>query len=83
MTVDEISEERGFAMSTVETHLFQCVQHGLLSAEDIWTKERWAELRAFVKKHSDVSLGEMYKLGDEKYSYSELRIAQYINKEND
>lgn len=82
-SVEEIVEERGLAVSTVDTHLFQCVQHRLLSAEEIWPKERWEEVCAFVKKHSDLALGDLRKLSDEKYSYAELRMAQYINNEND
>lgn len=82
-SVEEISQERGLATSTVDSHLFQCVQHGLLPAEKLCPKARLKQVCAFVKKNSELKLGDLRKLCEDKYSYAELRLAQYVNNDND
>lgn len=81
--VPQIAEERGLGVSTIDNHLFQCVQNGLLSAEKLCPKSRLKEICKFVRKHPDQTLGELRKSCEEKYSYAELRLAQYINNDND
>lgn len=81
-SVEEIAGERGLGVSTIDNHLFQCVQHGLLPVETVCPKRRLKEICKFVAKHPDEKLGDLRKICEEKYDWAELRLAQYVNNEN-
>ena len=72
----EIAEERGLAVSTIEGHLARAVATGQLKIDDILADERRAAIEAVFDSMPDTALSERKAaLGDE-YSYGELKLVE-------
>jgi hypothetical protein len=72
---EQIADERGLVLSTIENHLSQCVSKGLIPASDFVDKDC---MDAVVKAYHDTGspkLSDIRENLDKKYSYSELRFA--------
>ncbi|MFP4665000.1 MAG: helix-turn-helix domain-containing protein [Bacteroidales bacterium] len=74
-TAEQIADERGLAISTIEGHLSQCVSKGLIPAGDFVDQDC---MDAVVKAYHDTGstkLSDIRENLDEKYTYSQLRYA--------
>lgn len=74
-TVKEIAETRGLSESTIESHLLECVKAGLLAPVSLCGKDRLKEVSSFVLANPDKRVGELHSLCEEKYSWTEIRLA--------
>ncbi|NUO01557.1 MAG: helix-turn-helix domain-containing protein [Saprospiraceae bacterium] len=78
-----IAEERGLAISTIETHLANFVGLGELDIFEVVARDKVDTIIQFFLEHRTRSLKEAKEyLGDD-YSYGELRmVLTYLDKEN-
>ncbi|MDD2198147.1 MAG: helix-turn-helix domain-containing protein [Bacteroidales bacterium] len=81
LSVDEIAKERGLVFSTVFNHLLHFVLNKELEPEALIEKERFQEIKEFLKDKDLSSLTELVEAGNGKYDYSELRLV--ISLKND
>ncbi len=74
MSILEIAAERGFGVSTIETHLTKFIATGEVSLDDLVSPERVPAIRKAIVDCSDSQALSPIKekLGDD-YSYSEIR----------
>jgi len=82
-TIDEIAEERGFVVSTIEKHLAYYVGKGELPVEDFIRKDKLKIISKYIKEHPTSSTGEIRTGLKEKVSYSKIRfVLQHLIYEN-
>ncbi len=75
-SIQEIATERGFAIQTIEGHLFHYVETGDLPVKDFISEEKLNKIVSHLKqKDSIVTLSEVKNELGENYSYSEIRLA--------
>jgi ATP-dependent DNA helicase RecQ len=74
ISVEEISRQRGLAVSTIENHLVRFIPTGEIRVEDLVTKEKIESIRdAIFELNAENGLTPIKEyLGDE-YSYGEIR----------
>lgn len=76
MKPDEIAKARGLAVSTVMTHLSECVIEGSIDLRDFVSEEHEEELRRFLASHDDMTFSEIREAIGEQYSYTEIKIVK-------
>ena len=81
LSVDEIAKERGLVFSTVFNHLLHFVLNKELEPEALIEKERFQEIKEFLKDKDLSSLTELVEAGNGKYDYSELRLVISLKNE--
>ncbi|MDB5242526.1 MAG: hypothetical protein JWP57_3151, partial [Spirosoma sp.] len=73
-TIDEIAEERGLAISTVESHLAQAISSGELTIDALLPRAKSSAIRRYLAEHQSQTLTEArHALGDD-VTYSEIRF---------
>ncbi|MBN2681997.1 MAG: HRDC domain-containing protein [Bacteroidales bacterium] len=81
-SLHEISELRGFALSTISAHLSFFVGIGELKAEEIIEKDRVEEIGAYFNSAENLLLLPAFHALGGKFSFEELRlVAAGLNKE--
>jgi hypothetical protein len=76
-TVDEIAEERGFAETTIESHLAYYIGLGAIDAKRFLSEAKLQKIVGYFKSVEDKSLGiAKAHFGDE-FTYSELRVGLF------
>lgn len=75
-TVDAIAHERGFAVSTIEGHLAQCISKGELTVDAVLSSDRITLIRSYLETHEPTSFSEILQGVGNGITYSELR---YVN----
>ncbi|MCF0056614.1 helix-turn-helix domain-containing protein [Dyadobacter sp. CY356] len=74
-TVEEIAEERGFGVTTIETHLAHYIGTGELDIFDIFPKEKINKVIDYFMENKQVTLSEAKAALSEDVTYTELRAA--------
>lgn len=74
LAVAEIAERRGFAVSTIETHLAECVALGEMAIERLLAPQRLAELTALLAPHAEKFPGEIKREIGEAASWGEVKL---------
>lgn len=74
-TVEEIAEERGFGITTIETHLAHYIGTGELDIFDIFPKEKINKVIDYFMEHKQVTLNEAKAALSDDVTYTELRAA--------
>ena len=73
-TVAEIAMERGFAQSTIESHLAHYVGLGELDVTKFLSEEKLSKIVAYFKSAENKGFGEAKTFFGDEVSYSELRM---------
>jgi ATP-dependent DNA helicase RecQ len=80
-SIDEIARSRGFARSTIGSHLAAAIEHGeSLPRERFFTPEQEAELETAFCRTGGISLGPVRELLGERYGYEELRLFRALRQ---
>ncbi|MED1864140.1 DNA helicase RecQ [Fictibacillus nanhaiensis] len=75
MSVDEIAEHRGLALSTVENHLIQCMQEGMdVHMEDLIPDEYVSEIEHAIQQAGGEKLKPIKELLPEEVSYFMIKV---------
>lgn len=84
LSIKEIAAERGYVVSTIESHLAKFVLSGDLDITDVIPRERYLELKKIISEVKFEGLSDLKTKVDLKFSYSELRLVSQVltlNKE--
>lgn len=73
-SIAEISKERGFAHSTIESHLAHYVGLGELDVNQFLSKEKLEKIVAYFKTAENKSFGEAKTFFGDEISYGEMRM---------
>lgn len=73
-SVTEIAQERGFALSTIESHLAHYVGLGELDVKPFLSEEKLSKIVAYFKSVENKGFGEAKTYFGDEVSYSELRM---------
>ena len=73
-TIAEVAKERGFAVSTIESHLLKYVTEGELGIERLVEPDRIAAIQKIVESRNVTSSTEIREILGEDYSYSEIKF---------
>jgi hypothetical protein len=71
-TITEIAEIRNLAPGTIEGHLFRFVHMGEIGIEDLLSKKEIKEIKKVLELHADLSISEVRKITENRFSYSAL-----------
>ncbi|WP_373397619.1 helix-turn-helix domain-containing protein [Algoriphagus halophilus] len=77
-TIQEISKERGLALSTIKSHLAYGIETGRVELEDCLTQDVIAEIRDQLEKQK--SMSDLRAFFDGKYDYGTLKMVIAGNK---
>ena len=72
--IEEIAEERGFVVSTIEGHLAHYIALGELSVEELIDNDKLKQISEYMLEHTSSTLSEVKEGMKNKFTYSELRI---------
>jgi DNA repair protein RadC len=75
-TITEIATERGFAVSTIEGHLAQCIGKGELSVDAVLPPDRIRLIRSHLETNAQTTFTELVQSIGNGVTYSEIR---YVN----
>lgn len=82
-SIETIAEERGLAVSTIETHLANFVGLGELDIFELVDRNKVDAIAQFFLEHRTRSTKEAKEYLGEDYSYGELRmVVTYLDKEH-
>ncbi|GAB3711832.1 helix-turn-helix domain-containing protein [Spirosoma flavus] len=73
-TITEIAVERGFAVSTIEGHLAQCIGKGELPVEAVLPSERIQLIRSHLEAAPSITFTELVQNIGNGVTYSEIRF---------
>jgi uncharacterized protein YpbB len=73
-TIAEIAQERGFAASTIESHLAHYVRLGELDVKQFLKEEKLNKIVEYFKSAENKGFGEAKNHFGDEVSYSELRM---------
>jgi nucleoside-triphosphatase THEP1 len=79
-TIPEIANERGFAVSTVESHLVPFIATGEIDVSKLIGQEKFRVISGAIDKDLQATLGELKHLLGDDYSYSEIRFVAASKK---
>lgn len=74
MPIEEIAAQRGFALSTIYSHLSHYVEMGELPADELVPTEKMATITEYFLETDDAHLGRAREVLGPDYTYHELRI---------
>ncbi len=82
-SITSIAEERGLALSTIETHLADFVSLGELDIFELVDRDKVDTISQYFLEHRIRSTKAAKELLGEDYSYGELRmVVSYLDKEH-
>ena len=88
MSVEAIAKERGFAVSTIYSHLVRFVEEGSLEATQIVEKEKYNEILEYFESTFDPNitaakdvLGDTYQYGEIKAVLAELQREHFFENQ--
>jgi uncharacterized protein YpbB len=83
MTVEQISEERGLAVGTIESHFAKLVQEGLLDVYRFMTEPEVVEIKAAIKQlPAEFTSKDLYDHFRGKFGYGKLRAVMADKKKD-
>jgi hypothetical protein len=78
-TLDEIAQKRGFAVTTIESHMAHYVGEGILDISRFVTEEKMELIASYFHRHDSLQLSEAKKALGESVSYSDLKyVLKYM-----
>ena len=78
-SVEEVAQERGLAISTIEGHLAQAIESGEeIDPRQLYTLEEEAEMRAAIEGYDDVALKPVFEHLGGRIGYGKLRLFRAI-----
>lgn len=81
-SIEEIAQERNYAVSTIYTHLAKFVQEGILQVTDIMPQEKYDTLRELIEETTFSSLSDLKKKISNEYSFNDLKLViQSMNED--
>jgi hypothetical protein len=72
-SIEEISTERGFAVSTIETHLVQLVKEGKVEVLRVLSREKIDAVLSMIQSQKTKSVMALKQRLGEKFSFGEIR----------
>ena len=78
LSIDKIAKERGFVVSTIESHLSKYVISGDLEITDVIPKKRYLELKKIISEVKFDNLSELKAKVDARFTFSELRLVIHL-----
>lgn len=82
--IQQVAEERGLAISTIEGHLTKYIQTGEIAAEKLVQPEKIDAVHALLKQDPSKNLSDLRQNLGNQYSWTEIKAAQayfmYLNK---
>lgn len=75
-SIEEIAEERGFVVGTIEGHLAHFIGEGELDIIELMDTSKVKEIADYMTAHPDFSSADIKQHFGEKYSYNELRMVR-------
>ena len=80
-TVAEIAAERGFTVSTIETHLSYFVQSGEMNISEIVTEDKLPTIKDAIEKYGADRLAPLKELLGHDFSYGEIKaVIGWMNR---
>ncbi|WP_020598986.1 helix-turn-helix domain-containing protein [Spirosoma panaciterrae] len=73
-TIPEIATERGFAISTIEGHLAQCINRGELTVDAVLPSDRIRLIRSYIETTPSATFTELIQAIGNGVTYSEIRF---------
>ncbi len=73
-TIAEVATERGLSVSTVESHLTQCIGKGELALEAVIAPSRISLIQKYLEAHRPATLSEAVKGIGQGVTYNEIRM---------
>ena len=73
LTVAEIAEKRGFAVTTIESHLAHCIEMGEIVVDRLLATEKHQALERIILPHQDKKLSEIKEAAGDACTYGEIR----------
>jgi len=74
MTIEQIAEERGYVVSTIQTHLSKAIASGKLDVHNFIEKEKVDEAMEYFNNSQDRSLSNAIEQLDSEFTYGDLRM---------
>jgi len=78
LPLEKIAEERGFMVSTIESHLAKAVEKGLLPLEDFMSNVELREIQSVMEETPEEGSKFFYTKLNGKYSYAKIGLARAI-----
>jgi len=75
LTVEQIAAERGFVVTTIQTHLSHFVETGVFDVHQLISEEKVTAIVDGLKAYPGVNLGEAKSLLGDEFTYGEIRLA--------
>jgi ATP-dependent DNA helicase RecQ len=83
MTVEQIAEERGLAVGTIESHFAKLVQEGILDVSKFMTEPEVVEIKEAIKQlPAEFTSKDLYDHFRGKFGYGKLRAVIALEKTN-
>jgi hypothetical protein len=83
MTVEQIAEERGLALGTIESHFAKLVQEGILDVFKFMTEPEVVEIKDAIKQlPTEFTSKDLYDHFRGKFGYGKLRAVIALEKNN-
>lgn len=79
--MSEIAAERGLSVSTVESHLAQCVSKGELALEAVMAPDRLSLIRSYLLEQNPATLTEAVQGIGQGVTYNEVRLVSSTLRE--
>ncbi len=76
LTVEEIAQERGLVVATIQGHLVKYVETGDIAIEKLITNEKINTIEELFNECGPISLGEAREILGETFSYWELKYVK-------
>ena len=80
LTIPQIAERRGFAITTIESHLTQCVEQGELDIDRLIDPARRQTLEPLILPMKDQRLGEIKEALGDACTYGEIKYVLACNR---
>ena len=85
-TIAEIAAERNLSGGTIESHLAHYVQRGIISIEDLLSKEKILLIESAAKKHDGIQTSPIKEQLGNDVSYGEIKLViaslEYLKQNN-
>ena len=75
MKIEEISKQRGFVVSTIESHLSYYIKTGEIEITALISKEKYQTLKKLIQNTEFEGLNDLKNQLGENYSYGDIRMA--------
>ncbi len=74
LSVEKVAKERGYAVSTIEGHLAQCITDKTLDISEVLPKEKLKKGLKLIKENNFEGLSDLKSIAGDEFTYGELRM---------